>query len=289
MYDNLNATHTTVNIFSYSEISNYCFKPKAGNTASWYNPAICVMFFKDAEATLECNAEKYHISGDSLIFIPAYCFVRITFFKEYKACYQFSLFSDCVCRKSAEHKKLLSRLISAAKSCPVISLGKKPGAELALLFSQAINDPEATSGEALNINMLRLSSACFENGTPVPMHRDEKNSTEITEITDYILRHLQLNLNLDIISDRFNYDKNYFCRRFKRDTNYTFSQFVAICRISSSVEYLYNGYPIENAGKLCGYKNVRAYVRAFKSIFGIEPKKFIHNVNNYAFSSHRFS
>ncbi|MBE6965363.1 MAG: hypothetical protein E7441_04930 [Ruminococcaceae bacterium] len=63
------------------------------------------------------------------------------------------------------------------------------------------------------------------------------------------------------------------------------SQFLTICRLVSSVEYLHNGYSIEETSKFCGYKNSRAYVRAFTEVFRIPPKDFIYNIKHHAFSS----
>lgn len=284
MYKLETARYTTENIFTYTKVTYSFFKPQKGNIAPWYNPAAGILFFKDAEAVFECNAETYNISGNSLVFLPANCFCRVTLKKEYDTCYIASFFKDLLCRKSTEYKHLLSRLFCAVKNTSVVELNENLTSEYEDLFL-ATTDPLNFPKEKINIDILKLSCHCFEACTPSPVLRNEKLAFEFDEITNYIFSHLHFDLNLNIISDQFHYDKNYFCRRFKKDTHFTFSQFLTICRISSSVEYLCNGYSIAEASKFCGYKNVRSYVRAFTTLFRISPKKFMYNVNNYAFSS----
>lgn len=284
MYKLETARYTTENIFTYTKVNYSFFKPQNSATAPWYNPATGILFFEDAEAIFECNAETYTISGNALVFLPANCFCRVTFKKEYRLCYIASFFSDLVCRKSAEYKHLLERLTLTVKSNSVVSLDGSLASMIEDLFSET-TVPENATNEAVNIHILQLACQCFESCPPMPVLRNEKLTTEFNGITEYIFSHLHSDLSLDMISDHFHYDKNYFCRRFKKDTNFTFSQFLTICRIASSVEYLYNGYPLAVAGQFCGYKNVRSYVRAFTSLFRISPKNFVHNINNYAFST----
>lgn len=285
MYKLETARYTTENIFTYTRVKYSFFKPQKSNVAPWYNPATGILFFKDAEAVFECNAETYNISGNALVFLPANCFCRVTLKKEYATCYIVSFFYDLVCRKSAQLKSLLTRLTAAVKNTSAVILDDAQTAEFENLFISATHPPvDFTNGE-INISALSLSCHSFENCAPIPVIRNDALATEFNEIANYIFSHLHFDLNLDMISDRFHYDKNYFCRRFKKDTNFTFSQFLTICRLSCSVEYLYNNHSIEETSKFCGYKNVRAYIRAFTSVFGITPKEFIYNIKNYAFSS----
>lgn len=285
MYKLETARYTTGNIFTYLGVSYSFFKPQNSDVVSWYNPPTGILFFKDAEAVFECNAEKYNISGNSLVFLPANCFCRVTLKKEFSACYILTFFYDLVCGKSLQYKKLLERFTCAVKNSSVASLNDEQTAEFEELFSAATHPPVDFSDETINIRTLSLSCQCFESCSPVPGICNEHLTYEFNEITKYIYSHLHFNLNLEIISDHFHYDKNYFCRRFKKDTNFTFSQFLTICRIVSSVEYLYNGYSIDETSKFCGYKNSRAYVRAFTEVFRIPPKDFIYNIKHYAFSS----
>jgi len=287
MYKLETAIYITENVFTYTKVSYSFFKPRNSATAPWYNPANGILFFKNAKAIFECNAEKYTISGNALVFLPANCFCRVTFEKEYDACYIASYFSDLVCQKSDMHKQLLERLICAVKTNPVVSLDAQLVSEVEDLFADTTIAENLTK-ESVNIRILQLACQYFERCPPVSVLRNEKLAMEFNGITEYIFSHLHSDLSLDMISDHFHYDKNYFCRRFKKDTNFTFSQFLTICRIANSVAYLYNGYPLAVAGQFCGYKNVRSYVRAFTSLFRISPKDFIHNINNYAFSSRIF-
>lgn len=287
MYKLETARYTTENIFTYNKVNYSFFKPQNSATAPWYNPATGILFFQGAEAIFECNAEKYTISGNALVFLPANCFCRVTFQKEYALCYIASFFSDLVRQKSAQHRQLLERLTDAVKRTTVVSLDDSMVSAVTASFLSTTL-PENAVKESVNLQVLHLACLCFETCPQVPVLRDEKLAMAFDGITDYIFSHLHADLSLDIISDHFHYDKNYFCRRFKKDTNFTFAQFLTICRITSSVEYLYGGYALESTAKFCGYKTSRSYIRAFTSLFRISPKVFIHNMNHFAFSSRVF-
>lgn len=284
MYKLETAVYITENVFTYTKVSYSFFKPQNSNTAPWYNPANGILFFRNAKAVFECNAEKYTISGNALVFLPANCFCRVTFERAYDVCYIASFFPDLVCRRSDAHKQLLKQLTHAVKNNSVVHLENPLVSTVENLFAST-TVPENLTSESINLRILELACLCFTSCPPTPVLRDEKLAIAFDGITDYIFSHLHTDLNLDSISEHFHYDKNYFCRRFKKDTSFTFSQFLTICRIASSVEYLYNGYSLAVAGSFCGYKNVRSYVRAFTSLFRISPKDFVNNINNYAFSS----
>ena len=287
MYKLETAVYVTENVFTYTKVNYSFFKPRNSDSAPWYNPANGILFFKNAEAVFACNAEKYTISGDALVFLPANSFCRVTFKKEYALCYISSFFPDLVCQKSDTHKQLLEQLTHAVKASPVVSLDAQSVSRVEGLFRET-TIPENLTKDTINVRFLQLACFCFESCPLVPVHRNDNLAVAFEGFTDYIFSHLHSDLNLDMISDHFHYDKNYFCRRFKKDTNFTFAQFLTICRIVRSVEYLYNGYSLEAAGKFCGYKNVRSYVRAFTSLFRISPKNFVNNINSFAFSSCSF-
>lgn len=285
MYKLETSRYATENIFTFTKISPSFFEPQGGKIVPWYNPVDGILFFKDAEAVFECRSEIYNISGNALIFLPANYFCRVTLKKEYASCYITSFFYDLVCRRSAELKSLLTRLSTALRNTSVVTIDDGLTKEIEALLISATAPPVDFLNEQININALTLSCRAFESCMPVTKLFDQQSPSEFCEVTDYILTHQHYDLTLDIISERFHYDKNYFCRRFKNETTYTFSQYLTICRISGSVEYLCGNHSVEETSRFCGYKNARAYIRAFTSIFGISPKDFAHNMKNYAFSS----
>jgi len=63
-----------------------------------------------------------------------------------------------------------------------------------------------------------------------------------------------------------------FCRYFKKETNYTFTNYVNKIRIDFSKKLLTNtNFPIKEIGFECGYNSVPYFNKQFKKIEGFSP------------------
>ena len=95
------------------------------------------------------------------------------------------------------------------------------------------------------------------------------------KVIDYIKGNITSKLTVDEIADACYFDKFHLSKMFKRYTDHTINQFVTVYRVMKSIEYLYDGCSVEEAGKMCGFKNADTYIKAFKQINNTTPRQFI--------------
>ena len=127
-----------------------------------------------------------------------------------------------------------------------------------------------------NREILRFIIDCFEIGEPIEGCEYRFEMDEIYKVIDYIKSNIASKLSVDEIADACYFDKYYLSKIFKKNTDHTINQFVTVYRVRRSIEYLYEGYSVEEAGKMCGFKNADTYIKAFKQIHhNITPKQFI--------------
>lgn len=100
---------------------------------------------------------------------------------------------------------------------------------------------------------------------------NEKNYVNKTK--NYILSNFMNNVNLTDLSQLFGINKRYLSRMFKQQEKISFQDFLVATRLKKADEYLRIGYNVSEVATMCGYKDVRAFSKAFKKYYSISPKE----------------
>lgn len=90
----------------------------------------------------------------------------------------------------------------------------------------------------------------------------------------YIREHIKENILLDDLSTSLFMSKRQMIRVFKKETGMTPNEYITMCRIMKSREYLIKGEPILKVCEMVGYSDESHFIRTFKKIMGITPKKY---------------
>lgn len=91
----------------------------------------------------------------------------------------------------------------------------------------------------------------------------------------YIENNFQNKITLDELAEKTNFNSQYFCRLFKRETGKTAVEYLNICRLEQAVNLL-----CENDERLidiafdCGFNSYGYFVRKFKSYIGCTPSEY---------------
>ena len=98
---------------------------------------------------------------------------------------------------------------------------------------------------------------------------------------DYINKHYMEDLKLDDLSDKFNFNSNYFSTLFKNYANMNLSEYIFSVRMKKAKEYLKNNrLRIYEISEKIGYKDVKYFIRVFKKTYGMSPDEFRKFVAN---------
>jgi len=97
----------------------------------------------------------------------------------------------------------------------------------------------------------------------------------IQDIIAFIDLNLDQDLSLDIISSKFNMDKYFLCRYFKKNTGLTVIEYVNQMRVIRSEKLLMqNKHTITEICFMVGFNNLTHFERTFKKYTGKSPRNY---------------
>ena len=114
--------------------------------------------------------------------------------------------------------------------------------------------------------------------TPANINMELANMKPVIK---YIQAHLAESLSLDSIAAHFFISKFYLCRNFKLATGFSVRDYIIHCRILRARALLRTGYRVQETGELVGFHNNEHFIRTFKKLTGISPKRY---AKEYIFS-----
>ena len=105
---------------------------------------------------------------------------------------------------------------------------------------------------------------------------NEKDSTQLNKIYNYILENYNENILVDQIAFEANLSTSAFCRYFKKNTNKTFIQFLNEVRVGHACRFLQSdkNQSVSQICYACGYNNTSYFIRQFKRITGYTPLSY---------------
>ena len=110
----------------------------------------------------------------------------------------------------------------------------------------------------------------------------------VCDIINYINENINNNISIDNISNRFNYNRYYIMKLFKKELNITINNYINIKRIHDSLIDYKNNISILNIALKHGFYYQEYYTEIFIKILGINPttyKNYIlyNNISNNDF------
>ncbi|HHV95018.1 MAG TPA: helix-turn-helix transcriptional regulator [Clostridiaceae bacterium] len=103
----------------------------------------------------------------------------------------------------------------------------------------------------------------------------QKPKIEIYKILNYISDNIQRSIRLEELSKMCGYNSQYFIRLFKSSIGLTPYQYIINCRMKKAVQLLKQNTPITYIAEQTGYKDIKAFSRAFKMYFKVPPSEYL--------------
>ena len=100
-----------------------------------------------------------------------------------------------------------------------------------------------------------------------------QGDSPIQRIVRYINNHINDNLTLDTICNKFYISKAQLCRSFKAATGSTVQNYINAKRLVNAKRMLSEGISPTRAAVLCGFNDYSVFYRAFYKEYGKAPKK----------------
>lgn len=161
-----------------------------------------------------------------------------------------------------------------------------------------INFPSAVSSKAFGILNTMLIE--FNSNTPYRLEylrsllgellvlilRNSKNksthytSPKFKNVLDYIQANYSDDITLSKIADKFYVSEAHLSRTFRKNTGFSFSEYLNYTRIINARELLKNSSKnISEIALMCGFNSPTHFGRVFKKLAGVVPKEFRSGIN----------
>lgn len=132
--------------------------------------------------------------------------------------------------------------------------------------------------ETLLIQLLILVLRKSEQFSPNDSEARNETHNTVTKVIQYINENYNEEITLSSVSERFFISPYYFSRLFKKNTGFSFTEYINNTRIKEAQILLQNGNtPISDIAEAVGYKSITHFGRVFKNITGISPLSFRKN------------
>lgn len=116
-----------------------------------------------------------------------------------------------------------------------------------------------------------LENTLFLINQEFPIHTIA--DTRINLALEYIHRHYDQEITLEILTEITNLEKNYFIRLFKQYMNLTPYQYIKKYRFNAALSLIKRKFPLSEVALKIGYSDISAFSHAFKRIYGIYPSE----------------
>ena len=99
----------------------------------------------------------------------------------------------------------------------------------------------------------------------------------ISSILDYINDNLSEDLSLDMVASKFYLNKYYLMHRFKNQTGYSLHSYILKKRLMKANLLMKGGCSVGDVCAQCGFGDYSNFIRAYKKMYGMPPKKHCSN------------
>ncbi|PRY65406.1 AraC family transcriptional regulator [Glaciihabitans tibetensis] len=127
--------------------------------------------------------------------------------------------------------------------------------------------------------LIELNKAVF-NAENAVVPRDLPVSSLISAVMGYVAEHLDEDLSLDAVANRFFISKYYLSRQFKTNTGLNFHQYTVKKRLRHSKDLLTTYGNAVDVYRVSGFSSYTHFLHCFKDEFGMTTKEFIRRSRN---------
>ncbi|MDS0526158.1 AraC family transcriptional regulator [Clostridium sp. SHJSY1] len=114
----------------------------------------------------------------------------------------------------------------------------------------------------------------YINNNLLSVNNSYKYNEQVQQIITYINENITESITIDFLANHFYLSSSYICRIFKSATGTTINKYISARRITIAKSMLANGMNVNDVCEKCGFNDYTNFLKAFKNIVGISPKKY---------------
>lgn len=126
-----------------------------------------------------------------------------------------------------------------------------------------------------NIQQSLLKALLYEISNQTLLSHAHKFDQKFVKLLNHIQENFLSDISIDVLSEKFGYNKHYLCRTFKQRTGKTITTYYTQLRICLACQQLSEtNYPIKRIARECGYESEKYFMRIFKAHMGMTPSQY---------------
>lgn len=235
-----------------------------------------ILYIKEGSSTVRINNEQYSArSGDIILINPleihSIAVDRSTRYCELCLCFDCSLITNDELAQSL--KAETARALHHIKSTHECSSHLTDMTEAA--YTAFESSGKTACMEIRSYITLIFAHLC-KNSLIANTEAQMKKSLFCTNVLKFISENYRDDITSKDAANEFSYNHSYFCRAFKSNFGKSFSDYLAMYRISVSRRLLEEGKgSISHIATECGFNSPAYFSRSFKKHLGILPSEYV--------------
>lgn len=128
--------------------------------------------------------------------------------------------------------------------------------------------------EILGLSLLFINTLSFHR-RPEKAEVAERTSFQIA-LADYVEEHYAERITVEQVAHALGYDKSYFCRKLKKETDRTFSHYLRAVRMNKFFSHpALNLQSIAQCASDVGYNDYAYFYQVFHSCYQMSPREYL--------------
>ncbi len=266
-------TRENYEIYYYSDSHFQSVSPHRHDYYEFYFPVA-------GKIDMEIEGKQTHLSSRSVAVVPPGTVHRaVTDNDERSYCRYVFWISASYYRKLKERADAFSYIVERAENgYPIYHFSEN---EYALIQSKILRLIEEDKSDRFGRNVfagivisdliMTLSRLAWEQDHP---QKIEKETDTVDAMIEYIDRHLEEDLSLDTLGERFFISKYYAAHEFKERTGMPVHQYIVKKRLERCADEMKTGRAVSRIYSDYGFADYSAFYRAFKKEYHLSPKDY---------------
>ena len=113
----------------------------------------------------------------------------------------------------------------------------------------------------------------FLNRNYITDQKSYSCDSQVEHLVRYINHHLDKDLSIDTLAQKYYLSKYHMMRKFKEETGYTMHNYIVSKRLLLARSLISQGTPVIKAAQQSGFNDYTTFVRAYRKQFGAPPTR----------------